>query len=64
LLTIQAQIRRKKTKEDLRPFLTILGTSQRASHLGKQHQQAANFFNGDPSTSKHSVFKPKFTTFL
>jgi hypothetical protein len=27
----QAQIRREKTKEDLIPFLTILGTSQRPS---------------------------------
>jgi hypothetical protein len=30
----------------------------------KQHEQAANFFNGEPRTSKQSVFKPKFTTFL
>jgi hypothetical protein len=30
LPTKEAQIRREKTKEDLRPFLTILGTSQRA----------------------------------
>jgi hypothetical protein len=28
----QAHIKREKTKEDLRPFLTILGTSQRASN--------------------------------
>jgi hypothetical protein len=26
----QAHIRREKTKEDLKPFLTILGTNQRA----------------------------------
>jgi hypothetical protein len=26
----KAQIRREKTKEDLRPFLTVSGTSQRA----------------------------------
>jgi hypothetical protein len=30
LPTKQAQIKREKTKEDLRPFLTISGTSQRA----------------------------------
>jgi hypothetical protein len=30
LLTKEAQIKREKTKEDLRPFLTISGTSQRA----------------------------------
>ena len=31
LPTKQAQIKREKTKEDLTPFLTILGTSQRAA---------------------------------
>jgi hypothetical protein len=30
LPTKQAQIKLQQTKEDLRPFLTILGTSQRA----------------------------------
>jgi hypothetical protein len=35
----RAHIKREKTKEELRPFLTILGTSQRARFLFKQTKQ-------------------------
>jgi len=36
----EAQIRREKMKEDLRLFLTILGTSQRASRVQTQQRTA------------------------
>jgi len=35
----QAHIKREKTKEELKPFLTILGTSQRGLKLRSRKQK-------------------------